>query len=97
MFRDIGKPPINAVSMTGRVTDLGTLGDSNRLMTLREVADVLDHAPQTVYNRWRAWGLPFYRPGGAGRSSLRIRERDFWAWCEKRAANLRSLLNVRTT
>lgn len=65
---------------------MGTLGGSNRLMSLREVADVLGYAEQTVYNRWRAWGLPFYRPGGEGRARLRIKERDFWAWLEQRPA-----------
>lgn len=55
-------------------------------MTLREVADVLGYAEQTVYNCWRSWGLPFYRPGGAGKSQLRIKERDFWAWLETRKA-----------
>jgi excisionase family DNA binding protein len=65
---------------------LGTLGGSNRLMTLREVADVLGFAEQTVYNQWRSWGLPFYRPGGSGKASLRIRERDLWAWLETKEA-----------
>jgi excisionase family DNA binding protein len=55
-------------------------------MTLREVADVLGYSEQTVYNCWRNWGLPFYRPGGSGKASLRIRERDLWAWLETKEA-----------
>jgi hypothetical protein len=55
-------------------------------MSLREVADVLGYAEQTVYNCWWRWGLPFYRPGGADKSRLRIKVRDFWAWLETRKA-----------
>jgi len=62
---------------------LGTLGGSNKLMTLHEVADVLGYADQTVCNCWR---LPFYGPGGAGKLRLRIKELDFWNWLETREA-----------
>jgi hypothetical protein len=60
------------------------LGSSNKMLTLREAADLLSVAPNTLYNEWRAWGIPFYRLGMADRGRLRVRERDLWNWLETR-------------
>jgi excisionase family DNA binding protein len=65
---------------------LANIGGSNKLLTLREVAELLGYAENTLYNQWRTWGLPFYRVGAGGRGGLRVKERDVWNWLETRVA-----------
>lgn len=67
------------------------------MLSLREVAEVLGFAENTVYNEWRIWGIPFYRPGGVGKGRLRVKERDLWAWLETRQAALCKRYQARFT
>ncbi len=50
-----------------------------RLLTTREVADVLSLSPETVLRRWRRGELPGYRLGS---NVLRFRESEIEAWLE---------------
>ncbi len=67
---------------TRRRTKPGTLGDSNRMLSARDVASILAVPERTVRDKWREWGLPAYRIG----KHLRWRERDVHAWIDKQAA-----------
>jgi excisionase family DNA binding protein len=60
----------------------GTLGGSNRLMSAREVAEILAIPERTVRDGWREWGLQAYRVG----KHLRWRERDVYAWIDRQTA-----------
>jgi len=60
----------------------GTLGGSNRLLSSRDVAAILAIPERTVRDRWKEWGLPAYRIG----KHLRWKERDVYAWIERRSA-----------
>jgi excisionase family DNA binding protein len=55
------------------------IGGSNRLLTSREVGQLLGIPERTVRAKWREWGLPAYRIGRA----LRFRERNVEAWIEQ--------------
>ena len=57
-------------------------GGSNQLVTPEDVAEALQVSVDTVYRRWRKWGLKGFRVGRL----LRFRERDINAWLESRAA-----------
>lgn len=59
-----------------------TSGGSNKLLTVAQVADILNVSRDTVYDKWREWGLKCYRVG----TQLRFREREVWAWLESNAA-----------
>lgn len=61
---------------------MGTLGGSNRMLSSREVGELLGLPERTVRERWKEWGLQAYRIGRA----LRWRERDVHAWIDKQAA-----------
>jgi excisionase family DNA binding protein len=65
-----------------RKTRTGTLGGSNRLLSAREVAEILGVPERTVRERWREWNLPAYRIG----KHLRWREREVHAWIYRNAA-----------
>jgi excisionase family DNA binding protein len=58
------------------------VGGSNRLLSAREVADLLGIPERTVRDRWRTWDLPAYRI----RKHLRWKERDVCAWIDRQAA-----------
>jgi excisionase family DNA binding protein len=58
----------------------GSLGGSNRLLSVAEVADYLGVPAKTVYACWRAWGLRGYRVG----RHLRFRLRHLEEWLEGR-------------
>src|SRR4051794_5552364 len=58
----------------------GSLGGSNRLLTVVEVAEYLGVPKKTVYECWRSWGLRAYKVG----RHLRFRERDIGVWLERR-------------
>lgn len=60
----------------------GTLGGSNRMLSAREVAEILGIPERTVREKWREWGMTAYRIG----KHLRWRERDLNAWIERNAA-----------
>jgi excisionase family DNA binding protein len=60
----------------------GSLGGSNRMLSSRDVAAILAVPERTVRDKWREWGLSAYRIG----KHLRWRERDVYAWIERRAA-----------
>jgi excisionase family DNA binding protein len=60
----------------------GTLGGSNRMLSVREVAEILGIPERTVRDKWREWGLTAYRIG----KHLRWRERDVHAWIDRNAA-----------
>src|SRR5271154_3945252 len=60
----------------------GTLGGSNRLLSSRDVAEILGIPERTVRDKWREWGLPAYRIG----KHLRWRERDVYAWIDRQSA-----------
>ena len=65
-----------------RKTRTGTMGGSNRLLSAREVAEILGVPERTVRERWREWNLPAYRIG----KHLRWREREVHAWIDRNAA-----------
>ena len=54
---------------------------SGRLLTTREVAELLGLSPATVLRRWRAGELPGYRLGS---NVLRFSAHDVDAWLEAR-------------
>lgn len=58
------------------------MGGSNRLLSAREVAEILGVPERTVRERWREWNLPAYRIG----KHLRWREREVHAWIDRNAA-----------
>jgi excisionase family DNA binding protein len=60
---------------------VGTLGGSNRLLSVVETAERLSVSVRTLREHRRAWGLPVVRVGRA----LRFRERDLEAWIEQQA------------
>lgn len=60
----------------------GTLGGSNRMMSAREVAEILAIPERAVRDKWREWGLQAYRVG----KHLRWRERDVYAWIDRQTA-----------
>jgi excisionase family DNA binding protein len=57
-------------------------GASSRMLSVRDVAEMLGVSPDTVYDEWRKWGLKGYRIG----KHLRFREREVDQWIEKQAA-----------
>jgi excisionase family DNA binding protein len=57
-------------------------GGSNQMLTAEDVAEALQVSVDTVYRKWRAWGLKGHRVGRL----LRFRERDITTWLEKHAA-----------
>lgn len=54
---------------------------TDRLLTAREVAELLGLSPASVLRRWRAGELPGYRLAS---NVLRFSERDITAWLEER-------------
>ncbi|MDQ3380548.1 MAG: helix-turn-helix domain-containing protein [Actinomycetota bacterium] len=52
---------------------------SDRLLTTRQVADLLALSPETVLRRYRAGELPGYRLGS---NVLRFRESEIEQWLE---------------
>jgi excisionase family DNA binding protein len=66
-----------------QVSQKGTLGGSNRLLSSRDVAAILAIPERTVRDRWKEWGLPAYRIG----KHLRWKERDVYAWIERQSAS----------
>lgn len=52
------------------------------MLSAQETADRLGISRQTLYNRWKEWGLKAYKVGG----SLRFRERDIESWLSHQAA-----------
>jgi excisionase family DNA binding protein len=65
-----------------RAAPRGTLGGSNRLLSARQVAELLGVPESTVRLRWRAWNLPAYKIG----KHLRWKERDVHAWIDNQTA-----------
>jgi excisionase family DNA binding protein len=57
---------------------MANLGGSNKLLTTREAADLLNIRYRALLENWRSWGLQPYKIG----VELRFRERDIWAWLE---------------
>jgi excisionase family DNA binding protein len=53
----------------------------NRLLTTRQVADLLGLSPETVLRRYRRGELPGFRLGS---NVLRFRESELEAWVEER-------------
>ena len=60
----------------------GTLGSPNRMLSARDVAEILNVPERTIRDKWREWNLPAYRIG----KHLRWRERDLHAWIEQQGA-----------
>jgi excisionase family DNA binding protein len=54
---------------------------SDRLLTTREVGEMLSLSPATVLRRWRAGELPGFRLSS---KALRFRESELLAWLEER-------------
>jgi excisionase family DNA binding protein len=61
---------------------MSDLGGSNRLLTMRELADYLNQPYRSVQVNWARWGIPAYRVG----RSLRFRVRAVEQWLDGRAA-----------
>lgn len=74
-------PPPSGQRMTAlpRAT---RLGGSNKMLTVREVAELLSVSPDTIYDKWREWDLTGYHIG----KHLRFREREVEAWITAQAA-----------
>lgn len=53
-------------------------GGSNKLISAPETAARFGVPTSTIYEKWRAWGLPGYKIG----KHLRFRERDLETWLE---------------
>ena len=58
-------------------------GGSNRLLSAQETADHLGINVETLYRRWKEWGMRGYRIA----RQLKFRERDIENWIERQAAN----------
>lgn len=56
---------------------------TDRLLTTRQVAELLGLSPETVLRRYRAGEIPGYRLAS---NCLRFRESDVEAWLEVRRA-----------
>jgi excisionase family DNA binding protein len=56
---------------------------NTRLMTVREVAEVLGVPTSRVYDRWRDWQLPMYRVG----QQLRCDPVELAEWIKSRRAD----------
>ncbi|GAA1022851.1 hypothetical protein Aple_086510 [Acrocarpospora pleiomorpha] len=54
----------------------GSLGGSNRLLSVGEVADYLGVPKKTLYQCWRSWGLHAYKVG----RHLKFRQRQVEDW-----------------
>lgn len=54
---------------------------TDRLLTTREVAELLGLSPETVLRRYRAGEIPGYRLAS---NVLRFRESDIEAWLQER-------------
>ncbi len=61
---------------------IGTLGGSNRMLSARQVGEILGVPERTVRDKWREWQLPAYRIG----KHLRWRERELLAWIDHQTA-----------
>jgi excisionase family DNA binding protein len=55
------------------------IGGSNKLISLKDTAAMLDVPTSTLYKQWQNWGLKAYRVGRA----LKFRERDIDAWLDR--------------
>jgi excisionase family DNA binding protein len=55
------------------------IGGSNKLISLKDTAAMLDVPESSMYKNWRTWGLKAYRVG----RSLKFRERDVEAWLDR--------------
>ena len=55
---------------------------SNRMLTVKQLAEMLAVSPNTVYDKWREWGLPGYKIG----KHLRFREGEVLAWVDEHRA-----------
>jgi excisionase family DNA binding protein len=60
----------------------GPLGGSNRMLSIRDLAELLGISERTVRDQWRTWGLTGYRIG----RHLRFREREIHAWIDSQTA-----------
>jgi excisionase family DNA binding protein len=56
-------------------------GGSNKMISLRETAELLDVPTSTLYKRWRAMGLQAYRVG----RSLKFKVREVETWIDRQA------------
>jgi excisionase family DNA binding protein len=54
---------------------------TDRLLTTREVAEILALSPDAVLRRWRAGELPGFRLSS---KALRFRESELLAWLEEK-------------
>lgn len=61
---------------------MSNLGGSNKLLSLRDAADLLSVPERRLRDYWRIWGIKTYKVG----RELRFRERDLWTWLETRQA-----------
>lgn len=64
------------------MSDIDPITADFRLLTVREVAELLSVGIQTVYRATQNEGLPTVRIGKTG-GSVRIRERDLLNWLDR--------------
>lgn len=57
-------------------------GGSNQLISAEATAELLDVSVDTIYRRWKSWGLKGYRIG----RQLKFRVRDIEAFIERQSA-----------
>lgn len=55
-------------------------GGSNITLSAKEIAEYMDCSVDTVYRRWREWGLPCFYVG----RNLKARARDMDNWVERK-------------
>lgn len=65
-----------------RACEVTRIGGSNKMISVKELAERLAISTDTIYDEWRSWGLPAYRIG----KHLRFREREIEAWVDQQAA-----------
>ena len=61
------------------------IGGSNRMISIKELADFLGIGRSTVYKHWREYGIPHTQVGRL----VRFRERDVALWVEAREKETR--------
>ncbi|MBO3752512.1 helix-turn-helix domain-containing protein [Streptosporangiaceae bacterium NEAU-GS5] len=73
-----GEGERGSADRSGRTGSKGSVGGSNRLLSVQEVADYLGVPKKTVYACWRSWGLHVYKVG----RHLKFRQRHVEDWLD---------------
>ncbi len=77
-----GEVPVRTHTACMKDERTNSIGGSNRMLSVRETAELLGVPLSTIYSQWRGWGLKAYRVGRA----LKFREREIESWLQGHAA-----------